>query len=123
MNYYSLPHSSKSFVSEAASCSSECGDSPAALRGVPGQASAPSESHFHTSKHLKTSYSRLQDRASQPNEYQLQSSATPFIELSDRGVLFAAVPRALAFLSFLEAELLRSFKGLLVPLDREVPTN
>jgi hypothetical protein len=79
--------------------------------------------HFHTSKHLKTSYSRLQDRASQLNVYQLQSSTTPSVTLSDRGELSAAVLRALAFLSFLEAVLLRSFKGLLVPLDREVPTN
>lgn len=123
MNCYSLPRSSSLFVSEAASCSSECADSPAGLPGVPGQASAPSVSHFHTSKHLKTSYSRLQDRASQPNGYQLQSSTAPSVTLSDRGELSAAVPRALAFLSFLEAVLLRSFKGLLVPLDREVPTN
>lgn len=79
--------------------------------------------HFHTSKHLKTSYSRLQGRASQPNVYQLQSSATPSAALSDRGALSAAVPRALAFLSFLEAALLRSFKGRLVPPDREVLTN
>jgi hypothetical protein len=79
--------------------------------------------HFHTSKRLKTSYSRLQGRASQLNVYQLQSSATPSAALSDRGELSAAVLRALVFLSFLEAVLLRSFKGRLVPLDHEVPTN
>jgi hypothetical protein len=74
-------------------------------------------------KNLKTSYSRLQGRASQPNVYQIQSSATPSAALSDRGELSAAVPRAPASLSFLKAALLRSSKGQLLLQDRAVPTN
>jgi len=77
----------------------------------------------HTSKHLKTSYSRLQGRVSQLNVYQLQSSATPSVALSSHGELSAAVPRAPVSLFSPEAALLRSSKGQLLLRDRAVPTN
>ena len=77
----------------------------------------------HTSKHLKTSYSRLQGRVSQLNVYQLRSSAAPSVALSSHGELSAAVLREPASLSFQVAALLRSSKGQLLLPGRAVPAN